>query len=49
MYSPKTGPIAATMDLNQEINIGFHVRENPSEVAISESSQIRELHETIKL
>ena len=32
----------------QEINIGFHVRENPSEVAISESGQIRELHETIK-
>ena len=29
-----------------KINSGFHARINPSEATISESSQIRELHET---
>ena len=30
-----------------KINSGLHARENPSEAIISESSQIRELYETI--
>ena len=41
----ETGLIAATI-LYLKINSGLHVRENPSEATISESSQIRELHET---
>ena len=32
-----------------KINTGCHAWENPSEETISENSQIRELHETIKL
>ena len=40
MYSPKTGPIEVTK-IYLKINSGFHSRENPSEAAISESSQIQ--------
>ena len=32
-----------------KINTGCHAGENPSEETISESNQIRELHETINL
>ena len=32
-----------------KIYIGFHTRQNPSEVTISESSQIKQLHEKINL
>ena len=44
--SPKTGPIGATK-VYLKMNSGFHARGNPSEATISESSQIRELYETI--
>ena len=46
MYSPKPGNWQL-QDLYLEINSGFHTRENLSEATICESSQIRELHETI--
>ena len=49
MYSSKpgleTGPIVQLLYL--KINSRFHAREIPSDATISESSQIRELHETI--
>ena len=47
MYSPK--PRSQQLrHLYLKINTGQYARENPSEEAISESTQIRELHETIK-
>ena len=48
MYSPKPGNWLL-QHVYLKINTGCHARENPYEEAISESSQIRELHETIKL
>ena len=47
-YSPKPGD-CALQHLYLKINTGCHARENPSEETISESSQISELHETMKL
>ena len=41
----ETCPIA---ELYLKINGRFRARENPSEATISESSQIRELHETFR-
>ena len=44
----KLAPSAAATKVYPKINSGFHARENPSfEATVSESSQIRELHETI--
>ena len=42
-YSPKPGNI----HLYLKINSGCHARQNLSEETVYESSQIRELHETI--
>ena len=36
-----------SQQLHLKINSEFHATQNPSEAAISENSQIRELHETI--
>ena len=43
----KTWKLAPSQQLYLKINSGFHARENASEATISESSQIRELHEMI--
>ena len=40
---------AITEHLYLKINSGCHAKENPFEGTISESSQIRELHETKKI
>ena len=40
---------AITEYLHLKINSGCHAKENPFEETISESSQIRELHETKKI
>ena len=52
MYSPKPGNWQQLGSENKYIAssegfCGFHARENPSEATISESSQIKELHEAI--
>ena len=38
---------SASISLHLKINSGFHARENFSEETMSESSQIRELHDSI--
>ena len=43
----KTWKLTPSQQLHLKINSEFHATENPSEAAISENSQIRELHETI--
>ena len=44
---PKTWKLAPSYQLYLKIDNRSHARENPSKAAISESSQFRELHETI--
>ena len=47
MFSPKHGNWPP-QHLYLKINSRFHARENFSEETVSESSQIRELHEILK-
>ena len=48
MHSPKPGN-RPSQNLYLKINTGCYARENPFEDTISENSQTRKLHETIKL